>query len=101
MYKLISTEIIIGELVEEKDNVKAFKNLLVVFIIENRKDQPVKFNFMSYHPFCVLNETIKIKNEHIVTEIEKIPPAIIESYKKVTNPSPIVIPQKSSVITPK
>jgi len=99
MAKLISGEIIIGEVIEEKiKDITKFKNLLQVYTAPNGNDQKsIKFSFALLHPFYDLSELIEIKDNHILMWIKPLE-SIENSYKQKINPSSIVTPIKKLII---
>jgi len=98
MYKLVSSEFVIGKLVDgDTDSIGIDTPMCVHF--QPAPNGQLGINLFPMNPFAnQTDEAIKFKNDHIMFEIAEVHPDILNQYSEIT--SGITIPTKGDVAVP-
>ena len=98
MYKLTSSEFVIGKVTDEQDEFIALEVPMCVHFQPAPNGQ-LGINLFPMNPFAnQTDEAIKFKTDHIMFEIAEIHPDILNQYSEIT--TGITIPKKDEIATP-
>jgi hypothetical protein len=95
--KLITGEIIIGDVVNTGDQIE-FNNLVQISLTPVN-EKSVRIGFFPLHPFALKGDKTVIKENHILLWISNYPADVVKEYEAFINP-PKIITLNNNIVTP-